>query len=62
MIIKNRNDLVSDKGYVVLILLLGTMITCVLSVTPRYHYPFMFAIVIWAAYALDDCLMEKNDR
>ena len=61
-IIKNRNDLVSDKGYVVLILLLGTMITCVLSVTPRYHYPFMFAIVIWAAYALDDCLMEKNDR
>lgn len=31
------------------ILFFGTAITCLFSVTPRYHYPLMFVIIIFAA-------------
>ena len=38
---------------IVSLLLLGTLSTCIFSVSPRYHYPFFFAAIIWAAYWLD---------
>lgn len=59
-IIKYRKELLSDNGYILLILLLGTMVTCLLSVTPRYHYPFMFVIIIWAAYGIDKYFATKE--
>ena len=52
-VIKRRKDILTDKGYLLLLLLLGTLSTCIFSVSPRYHYPFFFAAIIWAAYWLD---------
>jgi hypothetical protein len=60
-IIKYRKDLLTDKGYVVLILLLGTLATCVFSVGPAYHYPYLFAAIIWASYYIDRNLAKKEE-
>ena len=59
---KFKRELLTEKGYVLLILLLGTLITCLFSVSPRYHQPFLFAVVIWAAYGLDNLLIKRNER
>lgn len=59
---KYRKELITDKGYVMLICLLGTLATCIFSVTPRYHYPFLFALIIWAAYGIDMYLLRKTDK
>lgn len=58
----NRRDVVSLKGLILLILLLGVGATCLFSVSPRYHYPFLFVIVIWAAYGVDQYLLRKQKR
>ena len=36
-------------GLLLLLLLMGVCSTCLLTVSPRYHYPFMFILVIFAA-------------
>ena len=59
---KYRKELITDKGYVMLICLLGTLATCIFSVTPRYHYPFLFTLIIWAAYGIDMYLFRKTDK
>lgn len=59
-LIKNRLSILSDKGWILLILLIGTGITCIFSVSPRYHYPFLFAIIIWAAYGIDTYLHKHK--
>lgn len=61
-IVKYRKELWSDKGYIILIWLLGTLITCIFSVSPRYHYPFMFALIIWAAYGVDKHMINKTKK
>ncbi len=58
-VIRNRKDLISAKGSIVLTLVLGTLATCLFVVSPTYHYPYMFAIIIWAAYEIEKCIESK---
>lgn len=51
-VFKYKNEFFTDKGYLLLVFILGTLSTCVFSISPRYHYPFMFAVYIWAAYGI----------
>lgn len=51
-VFKYKNEIFTDKGYLLLVFILGTLSTCVFSISPRYHYPFMFAVYIWAAYGI----------
>lgn len=51
-VFKYRKEILSDKGYVLLIFALGVLSTCIFSISPRYHYPFMFAVYLWAAYGI----------
>lgn len=51
-IVNHRKKLFTSKGSLVLTFLLGTLTTCVFVVSPTYHYPYMFAIIIWAAYEI----------
>lgn len=37
------------EGLLIAFLLMGIASTCLFSVSPRYHYPFMFVIVVFAA-------------
>ena len=57
---KYRKEILSDKGYIILICILGTLATCIFSVSPRYHYPFLFALTIWAAYGIDKFLIKRE--
>lgn len=57
-----RKEILSSKGIILIPVFLGIAITCIFSVSPRYHYPFLFAIVIWAAYAFDCYLSKKGDK
>lgn len=50
----------SSKGVILIPVILGIAITCIFSVSPRYHYPFLFAMVIWAAYAFECYLRKKG--
>lgn len=60
--IRYRRKLFSDKGYVLLIWLFGTLVTCVVSVSPRYHYPLLFPLILWAAYGIDRYLLERRGK
>ncbi len=59
-LIKYRRDLISSKGSIVLTLVLGTLATCLFVVSSTYHYPYMFAIIIWASYGIYKKLETKN--
>lgn len=50
---RQRKDIFTPKGYILLVFLLGVSVTCLFSVSPRYHYPFLFVCIIWAAYGVD---------
>lgn len=52
-VVRYRREWRSEKGLLLLIVVTGTLVTCVFAVSPRYHYPWLFAMVIWAAYGLD---------
>lgn len=55
-LIRQRKDIWTEKGIILVVLLLGTLSTCLFSVSPRYHYPFLFAVIIWAAYGFDNLI------
>ena len=57
-----RKEILSSKGVILIPVILGIAITCIFSVSPRYHYPFLFAMVIWAAYAFECYLRKKGDK
>ena len=57
-----RKEILSSKGVILIPVFLGIAITCIFSVSPRYHYPFLFAMVIWAAYAFDCYLSKKGGK
>lgn len=59
---RNRKDICTCKGLVLLPVFLGIAITCIFSVSPRYHYPFLFAVVIWAAHTIDVYLCKKGGK
>jgi len=51
------------KGSFILLLylIMGTAGTVIMPVLPRYHYPFMFTIVILAAYSAE-CIYNKRTK
>jgi len=57
---KRRNEIFTSKGYVLLIFILGIGATCLFSVSPRYHYPFFFACVMWSAYGIDVYFKQRS--
>lgn len=61
-IIRNRRNLISFKNILIFLLITGTLMTCLFASMPRYHYPFLFIIVIYAAAELDYRYNELNLR
>lgn len=59
-IFRQRRDIFTPKGWLLLILLMGIGSTCLFAVSPRYHYPFMFAIILWAAFGIDKFLEKRR--
>ena len=56
----NRKELFSIKAVLIALLLLGTFSTCLFAVSPRYHYPFLFVIVLFAGYGVEAYLGKKK--
>lgn len=58
----NRKNICTPRVLLLLLLLMGTAANCLFVVGPRYHYPYMFVIVMFAADALKQliCLKKKN--
>jgi len=54
----NRKQLLSIKSIFLVIFISGTVITCIFPASPRYHYPFLFPVIIYAAWGIDT-LIEK---
>lgn len=59
-LIVHRKSLLSEKGILLMILITGTLLTNIFSVSPRYHYPFVFVLVLFAAYGIDGILKERS--
>lgn len=57
-----RRELLTRKATVLLIPLLGICLNCLLVASPRYHYPFLFALVLWAAHYLDSAALGKRAK
>jgi hypothetical protein len=55
----NRKEIFSIKSIFLVILITGTIITCIFPAMSRYHYPFMPTIIIYAAWGIDT-LIEHN--
>lgn len=60
-LVKNRKELLSEKGVVVLYVVVSTLLLCVCKVSSRFHYPIVFAISIWAAFGLDFLIRGKHN-
>lgn len=56
----NRREIFSRKGLFLLIILLGTAGTCLFTVEVRFHYPYLFAVVLWTAYGIYTRRMRKK--
>jgi hypothetical protein len=50
---KNRREIFTVKSIFLVILIAGTAITCIFPVGMRYHYPFIFTVIIYAAWGID---------
>ena len=62
-IYKQRKKIFTFPYLILLSLLaIGTAITCLLAVSPRYHYPFLFVIVLFAAFGIENYIKEKKNR
>lgn len=59
-IVKYRKEILSGKGIMLLILLLGIGGTCLFPMEHRYHYPYMFILCIWVAYYISNRLEKGN--
>lgn len=55
----NRRDLFRKRNVYLLIPLLGTAVTVLFVITSRYHYPYLFAITIYAAAGFDSFVQDK---
>ena len=56
----NRKKILNVKSIFLVIFISGTFITCIFPVMPRYHYPFMFTVIIYAAWGLDTFIERKK--
>jgi hypothetical protein len=52
----NRKKIFTVKSIFLVIFITGTLITCIFPIGMRYHYPFMFTVIIYAAWGLDSYL------
>ncbi|WP_434503098.1 ArnT family glycosyltransferase [Prevotella sp.] len=57
---KNRKDIFTIKGWILTFFVVGMLLTCLYPVQPRYHYPFMFPLIIWAASGADTLIYKKR--
>jgi hypothetical protein len=55
----NRKKLFTVKSIFPVIFIAGTLATAIFPVAYRFHYPFMFAVVIYAAWGIDT-FMERR--
>lgn len=56
-----RKQVFTFPGLILLLLLVtGTAMTCLLAVSPRFHYPFLFVIVLLVAFGMDRLITDKN--
>jgi len=58
----NRKKIVVVKLVFLVILATGTVITCIFPAITRYHYPFMFIVIIYAAWGIDTLIERKFAR
>ena len=61
----NRRDLLRQRNVYLLIPVLGTAVTLLFVITSRYHYPYLFAITVYAAAGFDTLIqnkLRKNSR
>jgi len=56
----HRKELLSMKSVLLLLLIAGTAGTCLFAVSPRYHYPFLFVIVLFAAYGIEQWINKRT--
>lgn len=59
---KNRKQIFSQKGLFLLLLAIGTLGSCLFTIEVRYHYPWLIAIVLWAAYGISSYSKNKSLR
>ena len=59
-LITNKKEVFIKKGTILLSLFLATLATCILVVSSTYHYPYMFSIILWAAYGIDQIIAKKR--
>ena len=52
-IIVYRKSLLTEKSIFLILLAAGTFSTCLFAVSPRYHYPFLFTIILFSAYGIE---------
>jgi len=51
---------INQHIFLLLSLLLGVFSTCIFCVSPRYHYPFLFVIVLYAASTVDLFILKRS--
>ena len=51
-LVVRRRFILTPQGLPLLVLLVGSLATCLFTVEPRYHYPYLFAIILWCAALL----------
>ncbi len=59
-IIHYRKELVSEKGILLLIFVLGVAGTCLIGMQARYHYPYVFIMILFASYRLSNVAKGKS--
>ncbi len=58
----NRNFLMSEKGLLLLVLLIMSCGLTLVIAEERYHYPCVFLLCIWAAYGVDTMLKKRKRK
>lgn len=57
---QRRKDIMTQKGLILLFVAVSLASTCIFPYHQRYHYPFLFAMVIWAAYTIETWLNKRK--
>ncbi|MCL1947551.1 MAG: glycosyltransferase family 39 protein [Chitinivibrionia bacterium] len=61
-LIINRKEILSVKSVFLVIFIAGTAITCIFPAIPRYHYPYIFPVIIYAAWGIDTKIKIINKK
>jgi hypothetical protein len=55
-----RKTWLPEKGILMFILLAGTLATCIFAVSPRYHHPYLFVVILFAAAGIEIFLVQRG--